>query len=102
MPNPGGEDGTAGDFVNSEAAAAWLWVLGNQVVGQEPGGFMSLILRAWLSADRQNQSKLDQGWPEYSFALEVFRQHGEDALISAAQRPARARANQEAARGDQG
>jgi hypothetical protein len=100
--NPDGYDGSAGDFVNSEAAAAVLWVLGNHDVGVEPGSFMTYLLKAWMAADRRNRALLGSLYTEHDLAFTVFDQHGEAALVSAAQRPQRARAAKGDARGDQG
>jgi hypothetical protein len=50
-----------------------LWHFGDEVLGQQPGHFVSRLLTLAASADSDNLDRLRNEWPEYIAAFEAVR-----------------------------
>ena len=78
---------SAGDV--SAAAAHVLNVTGFDPSRPEPGSFVSLLLRAWMSADFDNHRVLVAAFPAYGLAMHMWRHQQHSAAVLTALADAR-------------
>lgn len=65
-----------------EAARHVLWHRGNREQGWEPGMFTQTLLLAIDRADTMNQIRIHVGFPLLSFAMNLGRREGDEAIIA--------------------
>lgn len=55
--------------VSVQVAKHVLWFFGDDLLGEEPGGFMRRLIDTIAHADTDNRKRLAEGFPQYVLAV---------------------------------